>query len=177
MEKDKVHSLLKARGWLDIAGFALTLLLAAFTIFSMALMQRDWMSDTAYDAGEAFMAAGILSFVFVMVVLGESVALAVLLAFGCVGFVFGIRALRRAKGEPPVRTLGSVRTFLVFTIIHVVFFAMVGWLCCMPASENGILLLPALAMLLANLGCLAASLSVKAVCLGRLKKQAVAVQC
>ena len=170
MEKDRVSSLLKAGGWLDIAAFALTVLLAALTIFSIALMQRGLVSDTAYDAGEAFMAAGIVSFVFVMVVLAESGVLALLFALGGVGLVFGIRALRAAK-RGPARVPDSTRAFPVFTMIQLILFALAGGLCCIPASE-WYALLAVLFCLVAVLGCLAASLAVKLACRARLKRQA-----
>ncbi len=116
MEKNKVFSLLKAGGRLDIAVFMLTVLLAAVTVFNLWFFLR---SQPPAESAEELMALGIVNFVVVFAALLESAALALLLALGGVGLASGIRALRAAKRED-ARICGNFRAFPVFTLIHLI---------------------------------------------------------
>ena len=116
MGKRSVYSLLKTGGRLDIAVFALTVLLAVVTVFSLWFFLR---SQPPAESAEELMAAGIMNFIFVVIAMVESCVLAALLALGCVGLASGIRALRAAKRED-ARVCGNSRAFPVFTLIHLV---------------------------------------------------------
>lgn len=166
MGKRSVYSLLKTGGRLDIAVFALTVLLAVVTVFSLCFFLR---SQPPAESADEFMALGIVYFVVVFVAMVESCVLAVLLALSCVGLASGIRALRAAKRED-ARVCGNSRAFPVFTLIHLVIFVWTGWTCCTFASE-WYTLLPLLLCMAAEFGCLAASFAVKLVCRARLKKE------
>ena len=166
MGKRSVYSLLKTGGRLDIAVFALTVLLAAAAVFSLWFFLR---SQPPAESAEELMAAGIMNFIFVVIAMVESCVLAALLALGCVGLAFGIRTLGAAKRED-ARVCGNSRAFPVFTLIHLVIFVWTGWTCCTFASEWYILLILILC-LSADFGCLAASFAVKLVCRARLKKE------
>lgn len=166
MGKRSVYSLLKTGGRLDIAVFALTVLLAAAAVFSLWFFLR---SRPPAEFADEFMALGIVYFVVVFVAMVESCVLAALLALGCVGLAFGIRTLGAAKRED-ARVCGNFRAFPVFTLIHLVIFAAIGGLCCIAASE-WYTLLPLLLCMAADFGCLAASFAVKLVCRARLKKE------
>lgn len=166
MGKRSVYSLLKTGGRLDIAVFALTVLLAAAAVFSLWFFLR---SRPPAESADEFMALGIVYFVVVFVAMVESCVLAALLALGCVGLAFGIRTLGAAKRED-ARVCGNFRAFPVFTLIHLVIFAAIGGLCCIAASE-WYTLLPLLLCMAADFGCLAASFAVKLVCRARLKKE------
>lgn len=166
MGKRSVYSLLKTGGRLDIAVFALTVLLAAAAVFSLWFFLR---SRPPAEFADEFMALGIVYFVVVFVAMVESCVLAALLALGCVGLAFGIRTLGAAKRED-ARVCGNSRAFPVFTLIHLVIFAAIGRLCCIAASE-WYTLLPLLLCMAADFGCLAASFAVKLVCRARLKKE------
>ena len=172
MEKNKVFSLLKAGGRLDIAVFMLTVLLAAVTVFNLWFFLR---SQPPAESADEFMALGIVYFVVVFVAMVESCVLAVLLALGCVGLASGIRALRAAKRED-ARVCGNFRAFPVFTLIHLIVFVWTGWTCCTFASEWYILLILILC-LSADLGCLAASFTVKLICRARLKRLEASALC
>lgn len=166
MGKRSVYSLLKTGGRLDIAVFALTVLLAAVVFFGLWFLFR---SQPPAESAEELMAAGIMNFIFVVIAMVESCVLAALLALGCVGLAFGIRTLGAAKRED-ARVCGNSRAFPVFTLIHLVIFAAIGGLCCIAASE-WYTLLPLLLCMAAEFGCLAASFAVKLVCRARLKKE------
>ena len=166
MGKRSVYSLLKTGGRLDIAVFALTVLLAAVVFFGLWFLFR---SQEPVESENDFMAVGIMNFIFVVIAMVESCVLAALLALGCVGLASGIRALRAAKRED-ARVCGNSRAFPVFTLIHLVIFAAIGGLCCIAASE-WYTLLPLLLCMAAEFGCLAASFAVKLVCRARLKKE------
>lgn len=164
--KRSVYSLLKTGGRLDIAVFALTVLLAVVTVFSLWFLFRP---QAPVESENDFMAVGIINFIFVVIAMVESCVLAALLALGCVGLAFGIRTLRAAKRED-ARVCGNFRAFPVFTLIHLVIFAAIGGLCCIAASE-WYTLLPLLLCMAADFGCLAASFAVKLVCRARLKRR------
>ena len=166
MEKRSVYSLLKTGGRLDIAVFALTVLLAVVTVFSLWFFLR---SQPPAESADEFMAAGIMNFIFAAIAMVESCVWAALRALGCVGLAFGIRRLGAAKRED-ARVCGNFRAFPVFTLIHLVIFAAIGGLCCIAASE-WYTLLPLLLCMAADFGCLAASFAVKLVCRARLKKE------
>ena len=112
MGKRSVYSLLKTGGRLDIAVFALTVLLAVVTVFSLWFFLR---SQPPAESAEELMAAGIMNFIFVVIAMVESCVLAALLALGCVGLASGIRALRAAKRED-ARVCGNSRAFPVFSL-------------------------------------------------------------
>ena len=166
MGKRSVYSLLKTGGRLDIAVFALTVLLAAAAVFSLWFFLR---SRPPAEFADEFMALGIVYFVVVFVAMVESCVLAALLALGCVGLAFGIRTLGAAE-RPDARVCANSPAFPVFTPIHLVIFAAIGGLCCIAASE-WYTLLPLLLCMAADFGCLAASFAVKLVCRARLKKE------
>ena len=166
MGKRSVYSLLKTGGRLDIAVFALTVLLTAVVFFGLWFLFR---TQAPVESENDFMAVGIIIFIFVVIAMVESCVLAALLALGCVGLAFGIRALRAAKRED-ARVCGNSRAFPVFMLIHLVIFVWTGWTCCTFASEWYILLILILC-LSAVFGCLAASFAVKLVCRARLKKE------
>lgn len=169
MEKEKIFSLLKKSGWMDIAAFAAGIAYtAAIAVFYCLDYAPEPIDDFATAVGVGFILA-----------LGIFAAAAVLAVFNVLGFIVflsGLRSFRLAKAaQEDTSAACRIRSMTVCPIIYLILFFCLGFVILPAASSvRGVAAALSAAVLLAAF--LIASVILKSVAVSRMLKRIAAMR-